>query len=1291
MRQVRTLFTSICAIAVFASATHASGMRVLKDSPLGTVLEFSFDGWAVQPIDSLGTIAAPRGVSFDLRSGGPAVPYTHRLIGLPGPTKPRVIVESVEWAGRFPGTAIRANVPAIDPTLPHLSKVQLVTLSEPSVWRGRWVSGLYVVPQQSEGNGIRAVKRIRIRIEYGRTSAAAAPRRDAFAESALANPGAAARWGAAPSIRPSVRAARTIASDANLWATGTMIRIEIETEGIYQITSSDFERLGIDLTGVDPRQIRLFGNGGQVLPENFIASRDTTLRENAIYVSGEQDGSFDEGDRILFYGRSVNTWLPSSVSGEYSHTNNPFTRRNVYWLYIPDAGGEQGLRMDSLGTGEAPTSATTTARSRLFVDNDAIIYSGGNDEVSGKIWYAARLDAGGRYTATVQVPHPLATLPARLVVQSRTVTSSIYSIEVNGVPIDTLRTTQATITVPAGLLRNGSNTVSFHQFGGSLYVDWLELDFERDLTAVDGILTFDRLPEDGIVQVDVSGLDQPWVFDIQQFDRVRVGFGTRFVVQSQTNSPHRYVALSEDRFLTPVSMTVSGFGKPEYAQGLRSQGNGADYLIITHRDFYDACAPLEAFIEQRDTIEVTRVETDDIFKEFSGGLYDPTAIRDFLAWAVNQWQTPPSTVLFAGDGDYDYRNIVSNADKNWVPPYENGSECTDTWYSRFGSSYPQLVSGRLPVESAGQVGEYLDKLIAYESNPDYGPWRARMVLVADDEYEDTGVVSWNTVHMTEAEAFSREEAPSYMDIRKIYIGTYPTTYDPTTGARRKPGATTDLITAINEGVLAVSFIGHGNAHVWTHESIFVDNRDDKLIDTGDRPPIFVAATCNWGYWDRPENLSFPEILIFREGGAIGIVSSTRKTYVNSNDQFSTTFFAKFFDRTHSYRLGESVLLAQIQTTNSTTLSYHCLGDPRLRPALPIMNVEATALTPDSLTAFAPEHIGGQIEDAGGAPDPSWQGEVLLDVIGGTDTLIYTFHNIYNGDGTPKTLAWVKPKGHLFRGLVSAEAGVFNTNFIVPRDITLGSAGAQVKMYANNEDVDGAGAKLQIPISTQVEELNDVTPPQITVWFDQPGWASGGMTTSSPTLHIDLFDTSGINLTGDIGHDIVAILDGEDEIRLTDDFIYSRDSYSRGKVERRLYNLESGRHTLELWAWDIANNYARKEITFQVLAASGQVVLNNVLNWPNPFAKNTNFTFELSEPAEVTIKIFTASGRQVKEIGPVQANAGFNYPGGTSRELRWNGWDRYGDPVANGVYLYKIVAVGDNGAHDEKIGKLLRIR
>ncbi|MFH0883003.1 MAG: hypothetical protein V2A56_08455, partial [bacterium] len=521
MRLVRILCTALCALVLFASTIRAGGMRVLEDTPRATVLEFSFEGWDLRSVDSLGTLAAPAGVSFDLRSGGPVVPYVHRLIGLPGPEKPRIVVAKVEWGNRFDRTDIRADAPGLDPDLPHLSQINLVTLSEPGIWRGRWVAGLFIVPQRFEGGDIRAVNRMTIRIEYPRTTAPAFPREDRLAKFALANPGAAARWGATPHAAVSAKAARVIASDASLWSSGTVVRIEIETEGMYQITRANLENLGIDLTGVDPRQFRLFGNGGQVLPEFFTASRDTSLRENAIEVTGEDDGSFDENDRILFFGRSVNTWLSSSTSGEYDHTNNPFTRRNIYWLYIPDAGGDPGLRMEALGTDQAATSVTTTARSRLFVENDAIIYSGGSDEVSGKMWYAARLDAGSQYTATVQVQHPVATSTARLTLQIKPLSWANYAVNINGVSLDTLSSTKVTLNVPAGLLTNGGNSISIRQLGGGCYVDWFELDYNRTLTAIDGRLAFDRLPVDGIVRVEATDMEEPWVFDVQQFDRVK--------------------------------------------------------------------------------------------------------------------------------------------------------------------------------------------------------------------------------------------------------------------------------------------------------------------------------------------------------------------------------------------------------------------------------------------------------------------------------------------------------------------------------------------------------------------------------------------------------------------------------------------------------------------------------------------------------------------------------------------------------------------------------------------------
>ena len=86
-------------------------------------------------------------------------------------------------------------------------------------------------------------------------------------------------------------------------ATGKWVRFEAPEEGMYKITRSALSSFGIDPASVDPRTIKIYNNGGKVLPEINTAPRPVDLEENAIIVVGEEDGKFDDNDYIVFYGR----------------------------------------------------------------------------------------------------------------------------------------------------------------------------------------------------------------------------------------------------------------------------------------------------------------------------------------------------------------------------------------------------------------------------------------------------------------------------------------------------------------------------------------------------------------------------------------------------------------------------------------------------------------------------------------------------------------------------------------------------------------------------------------------------------------------------------------------------------------------------------------------------------------------------------------------------------------------------------------------------------------------------
>jgi flagellar hook assembly protein FlgD len=115
------------------------------------------------------------------------------------------------------------------------------------------------------------------------------------------------------------------------------------------------------------------------------------------------------------------------------------------------------------------------------------------------------------------------------------------------------------------------------------------------------------------------------------------------------------------------------------------------------------------------------------------------------------------------------------------------------------------------------------------------------------------------------------------------------------------------------------------------------------------------------------------------------------------------------------------------------------------------------------------------------------------------------------------------------------------------------------------------------------------------------------------------------------------------------------------------------------------DFPATEVTFRV---ETEPKLFEVYNYPNPFSAETYFTFEIAGetlPDVVHIKIYTIAGRLIEDIPVPQSelSGGFN-------KILWNGKDRDGNSIANGIYFYKIISkVG--GKTVETIQKLAKIR
>jgi hypothetical protein len=287
---------------------------------------------------------------------------------------------------------------------------------------------------------------------------------------------------------------------------------------------------------------------------------------------------------------------------------------------------------------------------------------------------------------------------------------------------------------------------------------------------------------------------------------------------------------------------------------------------------------------------------------------------------------------------------------------------------------------------------------------------------------------------------------------------------------------------------------------------------------------------------------------------------------------------------------------------------------------------------------------------------------------------------------------------IFIGQASITNGLFDFDFVVPRDIGIPVDNGKVSFYAKSDSplLDNAGASFDIIVGGINENAEaDNIGPIVKLYMNDENFVSGGITNEAPTLLAKLQDDNGINTASGIGHDIIAIIDGDETnpFVLNDYYKANVDDYTTGEVTYPFRDLEPGIHTLTLKAWDVYNNSSISEIQFVVFDKDEKLIINNVLNYPNPFINYTEFWFNhnSSEPLDVSIQIFTVSGKLVRTLNGQTGADGCCNEGASSlsRNIVWDGRDDFGDKIGKGVYVYKLkVRSNQLNKQVEKIQKLV---
>ena len=557
--------------------------------------------------------------------------------------------------------------------------------------------------------------------------------------------------------------------------------------------------------------------------------------------------------------------------------------------------------------------------------------------------------------------------------------------------------------------------------------------------------------------------------------------------------------------------------------------------------------------------------------------------------------------------------------------------------------------------------------------------------------EDDGLTSTGddgTIHTAQADLLAQTYTPAMIDKRKIYIVGYPTVSS--ASGRRKPDANTAIIDAINRGTLITNYTGHGNPEVWAHEWVLTREESLSKLTNADRLTFLVAATCDFARYDNPmEESAGEEIFVMEGGGSVGVLTSSRAVYSFQNAQFNNTFYSEVFKRDSigSFsRLGDAMWRTKQILYGTNDIKYHLFADPAMRLALPpqvalVDSVNGSPLVSVvSVPTLGTMVVDGRITKADGSDRSDFNGRALVEVYDAKQRVYVpewgTFSYEVNGS-------------ILYRGEVSVSGGRFRGVSPIPKDVSYGDNPARVAVYAWDQTSDATGYTESIKISgTDTTAAVDTTGPQVDIFFNDESFRSGDVTTPGSTLLVNLADQSGINTSSaGIGHRLEASFSALGQpVDLSEFYRSNLDTYQSGQVTFTIPDLPEGRQSVTVKAWDTRNNSNEQEVFFEVRASS-ELDVYNVMNFPNPFSRTTRFTFQRSssDPIEVEIRIYTVAGRLIHVLG---------VPSSIDRfvEVEWDGRDRDGNDVANGVYFYKLITRPTGGGDArEVLGKLAVLR
>ncbi len=1106
------------------------------------------------------------------------------------------------------------------------------------------------------------------------------------------------------------------------WANGDWYKFKIKKSGVYKLDKNFFKSLGINTEAVDPSTIKIYGNGTKLmpLPNNVYFPEDITQVATRFY--GNSNADFEDGEYFLFYAQGP----------EWSDEND--TNLNIYtddfFYFVKISSGQAQKMNEYVEPAGAPATIYTDYLSYKFYEKDET-----NFTRMGRKFYEKAFPSND-YIKKIDFdfPHRITTKPIFYSVKGATdyKGTTAFKVNVNGqflgqatlsfggsIKVGDEEVVSGNALIPAQKLSFSIQYQDFGHFDAHFYLNYLNVSAYCKLEGVNKQFIFynpQAWTSNGVAEYKLEqATDITEIWDITDI------YHPKYLLNGQSSFQFKFLQGQEKKFL---AVDKNNYYIPEVVENpkvpnqnlhretFNYSGSYQDpEMIIITPSFLHSQAEILADMHRANNQPTYVADLDKIYKEFGTGSQDIAAIRNYIKYIYTHASSPSKRlkyVLMFGDASVDYKGLLTEFEisggqnSNIVPIYEalDGfslvySYCSDDFYVLMDPNegnmdyfeQPDIAVGRFIIRNNDEAATLINKYKIYFSEKSMRPWRTDITLWSDDwdKSSDNFVIN-----VEQKIAAGLKQYHPEFNINKLYMDAY--LQEQTPGGGRYPQAKRDLLNLFEKGSLVIGFIGHGNELVLTHERMLELNDVLKMRNLY-RLPLFTTLTCEFGRFDNPSEETTAEHMIWnKQGGVLSLVTTVREIWISSADGMNISFYENLFGLNATqngniiYNPAEALRATKVQNNFSVKFLLAYLGDPGFELAIPrpkIVMTKVNGKITDTLRALQKVKIEGEIQDVNGQLLSSFNGKVYPRVY---DKYIQA--KTLNNDGEGQIVNFEKLGRKIFNGKTTSSNGKFQFEFIVPRDISIAFGKGRLSLYGENDQIEKVGYNESIVIggvSTTAEEDN--TPPVIKAFLNTKEFANGDIADANPYLLLELEDEHGINTIGGVGHDLLAVLDDKtDEAIILNDF-YEADenTYKKGKVRYRLLNLSPGWHNLRIKAWDVYNNSSETELSFRVVS-SEKLVIDKVLNYPNPFVNYTEFWFTHNHPFEdldVMLQVYTITGKLVWSHRQSIYNTGF-----LSRDIQWNGTDNYGNKLAKGVYVYKISVRTSTGQTTKKIEKLV---